>query len=83
MPLNIKDDETDRLARELAQETGQTITEAVRDAVEAQLTRLRRKRSSHPRTELAAVIARGRSRPTIDSRPEEEILGYTDSGLPA
>jgi antitoxin VapB len=31
--LNIKDAETDRLARELAAETGESITEAVRRAI--------------------------------------------------
>lgn len=33
MPLNIDDPETDRLARELAQATGESITVAARVAI--------------------------------------------------
>lgn len=83
MALNIKDEVTDRLARELADETGQSITEAVRDAIEAQLAALRRRRRSGDQADLAAVIARGRARQVVDDRPEDEILGYGDDGLPS
>jgi antitoxin VapB len=41
MSLNIKDPETDTLARELAQATGETITQAVTIAVRERLERLR------------------------------------------
>lgn len=81
MALNIKDEETDRLARELASETGQTITEAVRDAIVARLDVARRRRVRGG--ELDAVIARGRARRTLDERPEAEILGYDADGIPA
>jgi len=40
MALNIKDPQTDALARELAQTTGETITEAVTVAVRERLERL-------------------------------------------
>ncbi len=39
MPLNIKDPETDRLARQLAGLTDETITEAVRTALRDRLER--------------------------------------------
>lgn len=83
MALNIKDEETDRLARELAEETGQSITEAVRDAIVGQLATLRRKKRADPKSELSGVIARGRARRVVDSRSEGEILGYDEDGLPA
>jgi len=79
--LNIRDPETDRLARELAELTGLPITAAVRDATEERLAILR----SHPRggpPGLDEIIARGRARATVDTRPEEEILGYDNRGLP-
>jgi len=44
--------------------------------------------SLEPRAEDAgyltarALIARGRARPILDSRPAEEILGYDENGLP-
>lgn len=80
--LNIKDETTDRLARELAELTGQPITTAVREAIEERLASLRRRRSVASRPNLAEIIARGRARPVLDDRPDDEILGYDEHGLP-
>jgi antitoxin VapB len=82
MPLNIKDEETDRLARELAAATGQSITVAVREALAAQLQSVNRRERMTKRDVLAEVIERGRLRPTLDDRAEDEVLGYDDFGLP-
>ncbi|MDY7103227.1 MAG: type II toxin-antitoxin system VapB family antitoxin [Actinomycetota bacterium] len=82
MALNIKDAETDRLARELAQLTGLPITTAVREAIEAQLAALRRRRRVAGGPDLASIIARGRARRMLDTRPEGEILGFDEHGLP-
>ena len=83
MALNIKDAETDRLARELAAATGETITVAARRAIEERLARVRAQESAdQDADELEAVIARGRSRTMLDARAAEEILGYDDAGLP-
>lgn len=83
MALNIKDTVTDDLARQLAAETGESITMAIRIALEERLARIRaRKRSNVGTDELVAIIARGRARPTVDNRPADEILGYDDHGLP-
>jgi antitoxin VapB len=80
--LNIKDPETDRLARELAELSGLPITAAVRDAIQERLAVLRaRSRSTPPG--LEEIITRGRARATLDPRPEDEILGFGDDGLPA
>ena len=81
MALNIKDAETDRLARELARVTGESITVATRVAIEERLTRARLARVP-PGADLEAVIVRGRARRVLDGRPEAEILGYDESGLP-
>jgi antitoxin VapB len=81
--LNIEDEETDRLARELAALTGQPITTAVRDAIRAQLAALHRRRRASSGPDLTSIIARGRARRTLDSRPDDEILGYDGHGLPA
>jgi antitoxin VapB len=79
--LNIKDPETDRLARELAELSGLPITAAVRDAIAERLAVLRsRSRATPPG--LEEIITRGRARRTIDTRPEDEILGYDNRGLP-
>lgn len=80
MALNIKDVETDRLARELAGVTGESITEAIRTAVEERLRRVRRQ--SRGGDDLRGIITRGRGRPLMDARPETGILGYGADGLP-
>jgi antitoxin VapB len=80
--LNIKDDETDRLARELAELTGQPITTAVREAIEARLASIRRKKRVAPGPALTDIIARGRARQTLDGRSADEILGFDEHGLP-
>lgn len=81
MALNIKDPETDRLARELAELSGLPITAAVREAIEERLAVLRsRSRATPPG--LDEIITRGRARATVDTRPEDEILGYDNRGLP-
>ncbi|MGS1095206.1 type II toxin-antitoxin system VapB family antitoxin [Aquamicrobium terrae] len=44
MGMNIKSEKAQRLARQLAQETGQSMTAAVEQALEAELRRLHRER---------------------------------------
>ncbi|MDX6690939.1 MAG: antitoxin VapB [Solirubrobacteraceae bacterium] len=84
MALNIKDDGADRLARELAAETGETITTAVTVAVRERLERLR---GAVPRErrgqELTRIATRSATRRVMDRRSAEEILGYGPDGLPS
>jgi antitoxin VapB len=81
MALNIKDPETDRLARELAELSGLPITTVVREALEERLEVVRaRSRAAIPG--LESIISRARVRATLDARSDEEILGYDVSGLP-
>lgn len=83
MALNIKDEATDRLARELAALTGQPITHAVREAIEAHLAAIRRRRRVTDHDDLHGIITRGRARAVIDDRSDDDILGYDERGLPA
>jgi antitoxin VapB len=84
MALNIKDEGTDRLVRELAAETGETITIAVAVAVRERLERLR---GAVPRErrqqELTRIAKRSAQRRVRDRRSAEEILGYGPDGLPS
>ncbi|MGL5859075.1 MAG: type II toxin-antitoxin system VapB family antitoxin [Angustibacter sp.] len=83
MALNIKDPDTDRLARELAALTGETITEAARTAIRERLARVRhRQRPTTSGAFVEELVRRGRARATVDDRPESEILGYGHDGLP-
>lgn len=84
MSLNIKDPQTDRLVRELAESTGETITHAVGVAVKERLDRVH---AGRPRQQLAEELDRIALRcaalPVLDSRSDDEILGYDMQGLPS
>lgn len=83
MVLSIKDAETDRLARELSEATGETLTNAVQAAVRQRLERVRgRAGSGHRSTELNAIALRCAKLPVRDDRAPDEILGYDKHGLP-
>lgn len=83
MALNIKDPETDRLARELAEVTGENITVASRKAIEERLVRIKAQAAAEDRgRDLMELIARARARPVLDARTAEEIIGYDEDGLP-
>jgi antitoxin VapB len=84
MALSIKHPEADRLARELAQSTGEGITEAVINALRERLARLKvRRRHGRPLTEeLRAIGERVAALPVLDSRSPDEILDYDERGLP-
>jgi antitoxin VapB len=83
MPLSIKDREADRLARTLAKETGETITEAVKGALRERLARTRAKQQGRRLAdELDEIAKRCAALPILDPRSPDEILGYDEKGLP-
>ncbi|TMJ28754.1 MAG: transcription factor [Alphaproteobacteria bacterium] len=55
MRLSIKDEETQRLARELAERTGETITFAVTTAIRERLDRIRREQGESLADRLMAI----------------------------
>jgi antitoxin VapB len=85
MPLSIKDPETDQLARRLAAATGETITVAVHLALSERFDRLQRKRLNKLALleEIRAISHHCASLPVLDTRSEDEILGYDKNGIPA
>ncbi len=87
MPLSIKDPEANRLARMIAQRTGETMTQVVIKALREYLAREQRKTQSTAEIEslVSEIMAIGRqfaSLPLWDSRSLEEML-YDENGLPA
>ncbi len=78
--LNIKNDETAQLARELAAEMGTSLTAAVADALRTRLADIRRRKDRGAALDEIARIAR--SRTVLDDRDHAEIIGYDDHGLP-
>lgn len=82
MALSIKNPEADRLARELAEATGENLTEAVLKALQERLQRVTgRRRTSGLREEIARMQGRIGRLPVLDERTDEEILGYGERGL--
>jgi antitoxin VapB len=84
--LSIRDPKTDRLARELARLTGETMTQAIRTALEERLGRERKQRERQAEAladELMAIGRRCAALPVLDDRTEAEILGYDEHGVPA
>ena len=82
MTLNIKDPEADRLARELAARTGESITEAVLKALRERLKRECAKRSLSLKDEIMAISRRSAALPRRTGRTADEIIGYDERGLP-
>lgn len=83
MALNVKSERADRLARELADLTGESMTTAITLALEERLARERARRLRHDPVERLARIAReAHALPRFDDRPADEILGYDETGMP-
>jgi antitoxin VapB len=82
--LNIKDPTVDRLARDLAAVTGESITTAVGQALTERLERVQggptadRRRAAIRRAQAAFAAL-----PVYDERSADEIIGYDEHGLPA
>lgn len=83
MPMSIKSIETERLARELAAKTGESLTAAIRKALEERLDRLKHDRKSQVlASQLEEILRRVDELPVLDSRTPEEIIGFDENGLP-
>lgn len=80
MALNIKSEETDRLARDLAALTGESITTAVTVALSERLARVKAAPGRDVHEKLLAIRERARKIPSRDDRPTDEILGYNQEG---
>lgn len=83
MAISLKDKETDRLAREVASLTGETLTDAIRKALAERLQRERLRRG-HPARLADLLIALGHecaALPDFDTRSPDEIVGYDESGM--
>lgn len=81
MALSIKNPQAERLAAEVSRLTGETLTDAVIQALAERLERLTARRA-RPNLEqrLTEIAQRCGRLPDLDSRTPEEILGYDDRG---
>lgn len=84
MGLNIKNDETCMLARDLAQLTGETMTGAITVALRERLAREKRRRDADVRVEELLAIGRRCARllgPGPAAAEHGDLL-YDERGLP-
>ena len=83
MALSIRNPLAERLARDVARETGETITQAVIGALEERLTRLSGRRTVVDlEREIMRIGMRCGSLPDLDRRHADEILSYGDEKVP-
>jgi antitoxin VapB len=82
MAFNVKNDEADRLLRELTALTGESLTDAITESLRERLARERRVRCLHVGDPLTQAIEQLRGLPVIDHRSADEIVGYDEHGLP-
>ncbi len=82
MAILIKDREADQLIRTLAERTGESITDAVKQAVRERLQRVPPNESeiAARKRKLAVLIAKSNAIPTVDDRTPDEIIGYNALG---
>jgi antitoxin VapB len=82
MALNIKNDEADRLARELAARAGESITDAVIKALRERLARQAPKGGRSVADEIMEISRHCAALPRLTNQTPEEIIGYDEWGLP-
>lgn len=80
MALSIKSELADRLARDLVELTGESITDAVVASLEARLEVERRRRRA---LGIDDIVERFRRLPVLDGRAPDDIIGYDADGLPS
>lgn len=80
MTLNIKDPEADRLARELAELTGERLDQAVTNALREQLEK--QKEIARKLEAVRMISEHFQSLPILDPRSPDEIIGYNEYGVP-
>ncbi|WP_031498863.1 type II toxin-antitoxin system VapB family antitoxin [Bryobacter aggregatus] len=81
MSLNIKDPEVHRLAQAVAEATGETMTGAVRTALQERYDRLRRKDAALLAADLRQIAARSAASIKGTHVDHAEFL-YDEHGLP-
>jgi len=83
MGLNIKNEETHQLVRELSERTGETMTTAVTTAVRERLDRIRREQGQSLAERLLAIgkDCAARLKEPFRSADHADLL-YDEHGLP-
>ncbi len=83
MALNIRNQEVEKLAAQLAELTGETKTSTIKVALKERLERVKSERGGVSLADrLNEIACRCAALPVLDNRNINEILPYDDDGLP-
>jgi antitoxin VapB len=83
MPLSVKSPEAERLARAVAEATGESLTEAITRSLEERLRRIESAKAFGEYERGVERIQRSiRERTVLDARSADEIIGYGPDGAP-
>lgn len=85
MGMTIQDPQAQGMAQELAELTGQSLTDAIKMALKQTLLQVKASQNA-PRPlvdRLNEIALRCAALPDYDSRSADEILGYDEQGLPS
>lgn len=78
--------EVERLARKIAEKTGATPENEIKEAVEERARALGVNIETPPErfdeAAVRAIMARVAARPVLDNRTPDEIIGYNEYGVP-
>ena len=86
MGLSIKNDDVERMIRELAARRGASMTEALRQLLAEEEARAAAAREAEVAERKAAIMAIARkiaAMPVISDMTDDEILGYDENGIPS
>jgi antitoxin VapB len=82
MALSIRNPRAEKLARQVAAESGESLTEAIIHSLEERLQRLKGRRTApEVAEEIMKISLRCRALPDKDRRSADEILDYDERGL--
>lgn len=82
MPLSIRNEHAEHLAREIAGLTGHNLTSTIIEALEEKLERIKGSRKvDHQLTDILAISKRCAALPDLDTRGADVILGYDEHGV--
>jgi antitoxin VapB len=83
MAISLKNLRAERLARDIASKTGESITGAIERSLEERLERIDQAgRQEFLVDQLEEIVKRVQRLPVLDPRTPEEIVGYDEHGLP-
>ena len=80
MAIVIEDAETEGLLQRVSQQTGESVSSLVREAMRSRLLQLDSEEVRRRKESIREIQERVASRPLLDARPNDEIIAYNEHG---